>query len=144
MTKLASKRKLWFAISLAVIVPGLIALIFSGLKLGIDFTGGTLWEVRFAQATTTADIESALNAAGVEHAIVQRSGPEADQIYLIRMPAIEEGSTQKAELTQALEANVAPFTELEFSTIGGSVSTQIRNRAIMAIARAKDLLPTAG
>ena len=134
MTKLASKRKLWFAISLAVIVPGLIALIFSGLKLGIDFTGGTLWEVRFAQATTTADIESALNAAGVEHAIVQRSGPEADQIYLIRMPAIEEGSTQKAELTQALEANVAPFTELEFSTIGGSVSTQIRNRAIMAIA----------
>lgn len=134
MTKLASKRKLWFAISLAVIIPGLIALIFSGLKLGIDFTGGTLWEVRFAQATTTGDIESALNAAGVEHAIVQRTGAEADHIYLIRMPAIEEGSAQKAELAQSLETNIGPFTELEFSTIGGSVSTQIRNRAILAIA----------
>ena len=58
MTRLASKRKLWFTISLLVIVPGFISLIFSGLKLGIDFTGGTLWEVRFSQPATALDIET--------------------------------------------------------------------------------------
>jgi preprotein translocase subunit SecF len=134
MTELASKRKLWFAISLLVIIPGLISLLFSGLKLGIDFTGGTLWEVRFEEATTAADVEAALHAAGLQTAIVQRSGPADDETYLIRMPEVAEGSAQKAELVSALETGIGPFTELEFSTVGGAVSTQIRNRAILAIA----------
>ena len=58
MTQLASKRKLWFTISLLVIIPGLLSLLFSGLKLGIDFTGGTLWEVQFSQPAETAQIDS--------------------------------------------------------------------------------------
>jgi preprotein translocase subunit SecF len=136
MTRLASKRKLWFTISLLVIIPGLISLIFSGLKLGIDFTGGTLWEVRFAQPATALEIETALRAAGVETAIVQRSGPANDETFLIRMPEVTEGSAQKAELEQALEASVGPFTEREYATVGGALSTQIRNRAILAVALA--------
>jgi preprotein translocase subunit SecF len=136
VTQLASKRRLWFTISLVVIVPGLLALIFSGLKLGIDFTGGTLWEVRFAQPTTAAAVESALAIAGVEQAIVQRSGPESEATYLIRMPEVTEGSEQKRQITQTLENSVGPFTELEYSTVGGAVSSQIRNRAIVAVAAA--------
>ena len=134
MTQLASKRKLWFSISLAVIIPGLLALIFSGLKLGIDFTGGTLWEVQFHQPTTTAAVEAALGTAGVDHAVVQRSGPETEETYLIRMPEVTEGSQRKKEITQTLESQVGPFTELEYSTVGGAVSSEIRNRAIMAVA----------
>ncbi|MCD6031401.1 MAG: secF [Thermomicrobiales bacterium] len=136
MTTLASKRKLWFLISLIVILPGLIALIFSGLKLGIDFTGGTLWEVRFSQPTESAAIEAALHDAGIDTAIVQRSGPATDETFLIRMHEVREGSELKAELVSALEAEVGPFTELEYSTVGGAVSTQIRNRAIIAVALA--------
>jgi preprotein translocase subunit SecF len=75
MTRLASKRKLWFTISLLVIIPGLISLLLFGLRLGIDFTGGTLWEVRFAQPIAAADIEAALRGAGIDTVIVQRSGP---------------------------------------------------------------------
>ena len=133
MTRLASKRKLWFTISLLVIVPGLISLLVSGLKLGIDFTGGTLWEVQFSQPATAVDIESALRAAGIEHAIVQRSGPADDETFIIRMPAVPEGSPQKSALTQALEESIAPFTELEYSTVGGAISSEIRNRAILAV-----------
>ena len=134
MTTLASKRKLWFLISLLVIIPGLISLGFSGLKLGIDFTGGTLWEVRFSQPADAADIESALLGAGVDTAIVQRSGPATDETFLIRMPEVPEGSERKAELAAALESQIGPFTEREYSTVGGAVSTQIRNRAILAVA----------
>jgi preprotein translocase subunit SecF len=134
LTQLASKRKLWFSISLAVIIPGLLALIFSGLKLGIDFTGGTLWEVQFHQPTTTAAVEAALGVAGVDHAVVQRSGPETEETYLIRMPEVTEGSQRKKEITQTLESQVGLFTELEYSTVGGAVSSEIRNRAIMAVA----------
>jgi preprotein translocase subunit SecF len=101
---LVDKRNLWFTISLIVILPGLISLIFFGLKLGIDFTGGTLWEVRFAQPVAATQIESALQRAGVEHAIVQRTGPEEDSTYLIRLPEVREGSEQKAALVTALES----------------------------------------
>ncbi|HEX2281432.1 MAG TPA: protein translocase subunit SecF, partial [Thermomicrobiales bacterium] len=130
------KRKLWFTISLLVIIPGLVSLIFSGLKLGIDFTGGTLWEVRFSQPATALEVETALREAGVETAIVQRSGPADDETFLIRMPEVTEGSARKAELEQALEASVGPFTEREYATVGGALSTQIRNRAILAVALA--------
>ncbi len=136
MTKLASKRKLWFLISLLIIIPGLVSIVFSGLKLGIDFTGGTLWEVRFSQPAEAAAIESALLGAGVDTAIVQRSGPAADETFLIRMPEVPEGSERKAELAAALQAQIGPYTELEYSTVGGAVSTQIRNRAIIAVALA--------
>ena len=134
MTRLASKRKLWFTISLVVIVPGLISLLFSGLKLGIDFTGGTLWEVQFSQPATARDIETALHGAGLDSVIVQQSGSVGDETYLVRMPEVPEGSPRKAELAKALESGVGPFTELEYSTVGGALSTEIRNRAIVAVA----------
>jgi preprotein translocase subunit SecF len=134
MTRLASKRKLWFIISLVVIIPGLISLLFFGLRLGIDFTGGTLWEVRFSQTASALDIETALRDAGLDSVIVQRSGPASDETFLIRMPEVPEGSAQKTELSQALESNVGPYTELEYSTVGGALSTEIRNRAILAVA----------
>ena len=136
MTRLASKRKLWFIISLVVIVPGLVSLLFSGLKLGIDFTGGTLWEVRFSEPATALDIETALHDAGLESVIVQQSGPATDETFLIRMPEVPEGSAQKTALAQALETAIGPFTELEYATVGGALSTQIRNRAILAVALA--------
>ena len=44
-------RYLYFAISLLVIIPGVLALIFWGLPLGIDFTGGSLLEVQFKSGT---------------------------------------------------------------------------------------------
>jgi preprotein translocase subunit SecF len=134
MTRLASKRKLWFIISLVVIVPGLVSLLFSGLKLGIDFTGGTLWEVRFSQPATALDIETVLRDAGLDSVIVQQSGPATDETFLIRMPEVPEGSAQKTALAQAMETAIGPFTELEYATVGGALSTQIRNRAILAVA----------
>jgi preprotein translocase subunit SecF len=134
MTKLASKRKLWFTISLLVIVPGLISLLFSGLKLGIDFTGGTLWEMRFSEPATAVQIETALHGAGLESVIVQQSGSAADESFLVRISEVPEGSARKAELTKALQSEVGPFTELEYSTVGGALSTEIRNRAIIAVA----------
>ena len=44
------KRKLWYAISLVILLAGLVSLVFQGLNLGIDFTGGTsLMSLKFVQ-----------------------------------------------------------------------------------------------
>ncbi len=136
MFHLASKRRLWFAISVIVIVPGLISLLFFGLRLGIDFTGGTLWEVRFDQPTSSGQIAAILEEGGIENALIQQTGDEADNTWLIRMPELVEGSAEKDGIEAAFAEQIGSFTELEFSTVGGAVSTQIRNRAILAVAAA--------
>jgi preprotein translocase subunit SecF len=133
MTKLASKRYLWFAISLIVIVPGLVSLILFGVRLGIDFTGGTLWEVRFEREVTTAQIQEILASNGYDNSVVQRVGAEGDRTFSIRMRELTEGSGEKDAIESGFEAELGPFTERAFSTIGGAVSGQIRNRAILAV-----------
>ena len=41
---------LYLLISFLVIIPGLISLIFFGLKPSVDFTGGTVWEIKFEKS----------------------------------------------------------------------------------------------
>jgi preprotein translocase SecF subunit len=65
-----TRYKWWFfGISLAVILPGLLALIFWGLNLGIDFTGGAVVEMRFqapASKISTDSIATAFRQVGGE------------------------------------------------------------------------------
>ncbi len=136
MTKLASKRHLWYLISLLVIVPGLVSLILFGVRPGIDFTGGTLWEIQFAAPTTSDQIEAVLAENGYDNTLIQRTGVSTDNDFLIRMPELTEGSERKDVIEAALTDRLGPFDEREFSTVGGAVSTEIRNRAILAVALA--------
>ncbi|HKT37249.1 MAG TPA: hypothetical protein VJR48_02695, partial [Ktedonobacterales bacterium] len=55
MFHLTRYKYVFFGISLAIIIPGLLALIFWGLNLGIDFTGGSTVNVVFASNTVTAN-----------------------------------------------------------------------------------------
>ena len=57
MFQIIQRRYLYFAISLLIIVPGLIGLAVWGLPLSIDFTGGSLVEARFSQSTQNLDLE---------------------------------------------------------------------------------------
>src|SRR5581483_10454961 len=133
MMTLASKRYRWFALSLLVIVPGLISLIFFGLKLGIDFTGGTAWEMEFQKPLDPGAIVPVLGPHGYADSVVQQVGQPNQHAYLIRMKELTEGSSVKKEIADDITKTIGPFTELQFSSVGGALSTEIRTRAIQAI-----------
>ena len=134
MEHLTGKRYLWFGISLLVILPGIISLILFGLNLGIDFTGGTEWEIQFAQPVTTEQVRTVLADAGFDDTVVQTSsGTGGQESILIRMPEIQEGSPEKAALEQQFHTSFGDFTQLDLETIGGSVAASIRNRAGLAV-----------
>ena len=137
MEHLASKRNLWFAISLIVLIPGLISLARFGLNLGIDFTGGSAWEVQFDRAVSTEAIQQTLAANRRPEARVQQIGNEDEHTYLIRLRELQEGSAEKQELTQALGqlGTLNPAREA-LNTVGGSVATSIGQRSILAVAAA--------
>ncbi|MBH80540.1 MAG: protein translocase subunit SecF [Gammaproteobacteria bacterium] len=71
-------------VSAVVILISLAALLFQGLNLGLDFTGGTLVEVEFEQPASPDEVRQVLEANGYENGLVQYFGTERD--LLIRMP----------------------------------------------------------
>ncbi len=130
MIDLVGKRRLWYLISAIAIIPGLISLVFNGLQLGIDFTGGTSWELEMPQEISSQEVRSVLDANGYPDSVVQISD---GNIALIRMKELTEGSEDKARIETAMREQFGEFRELQIQTVGPTVGEEIRNRAIMAI-----------
>jgi len=74
MYDIVGKRNWYFAFSLLITIPGLIFIILGGLKPSIDYTGGTVWQVRYASAPTAAQVQAALVELGHPEAIVRNAG----------------------------------------------------------------------
>jgi preprotein translocase subunit SecF len=130
MIDLVSKRYLWFAISGILLVPGLISLIFNGLEFGIDFTGGTSWELQFDQPVTTEQVRQTLTTHGYGEAVIQLSD---NNVVLLRMRELPEASPEKLAIEQELRQQLGEFTELQIATVGPTVGREIRNRAAIAV-----------
>ena len=70
MYDIVGKRNLWFAISAILTIPGLLFIFLGGLKPSIDFTGGTEWEVRYADQPSAAEMTATLAELGYPDALV--------------------------------------------------------------------------
>ena len=78
------KRKIALIISSVLIICSVTSLILNGLKLGIDFTGGTLVEVGYKQAADLPALRVALNESGFSDATVQNFGTTKDVLIRIK------------------------------------------------------------
>ena len=135
MFNIVGRRGWWYLVSTILLVPGLVALLTGGLKPGIDFTGGTLLQVRLAAGTTQENVTAAARAAGFAEAIVQMAG-ESDALLRTRAIDIDE----KADLMAALAEFTGPVEELGFSAIGPVVGEELTRAAIIAVAVASGLI----
>jgi preprotein translocase subunit SecF len=136
MEHLVGRRKTWYLISLLLLVPGLISLVLFGLNRGIEFTGGTLWELEFQQEVSTETIIQVLEDNGINGARVQLAenlNGDADRVAVIRLRELQQGSAEKETLAAAISERVGPFTELQLSSVGSSVSRDITRRSILAV-----------
>jgi preprotein translocase subunit SecF len=134
-------RYLYFAISLLVIVPGILALIFWKLPLGIDFTGGSLLEVQFTSGNppAIADVaniysEFSTSTMKISNPIVQPLG--ADSLS-IRSEAMDD--VTKAKVVAALQERFGrgkDVTILNFTQISASVGQEVTRAAAIAVGMA--------
>ena len=129
------KRRYWyFALSLLVIIPGLLALWAWGLPLAIDFTGGTLLELQFtqpAQPVEPAQIREVVTAQGFADSVVQTSG--ADKAIIRTKDMSPE---QQAAVIAALSEVYGPASVLSAETVGPSVGAEVTQSAGLAVALA--------
>jgi preprotein translocase subunit SecF len=125
-------RYLYFAISLLVIVPGIIALIVWGLPLAIDFTGGSMLEVKFDSGTAPqpAQVYELLNTEGLADSSVQSAGTDS---IIIRSK--EMSDEVKTKLISDMEAAYnSTITINSFESVGPTVGEEVTKRAILAVA----------
>ena len=103
MLKIIQKRKIWFIFSAILISASIAALSVWGLKLGIDFTGGTLMEFSFEEKTLNSEeIKNALKDLDLGEVSVQFSG---DDSVLLRFKDVDENTHQ--EIIKALNVAIS-------------------------------------
>ena len=71
MFDIVGKRRWYFLFSALITIPGLVFIVLGGLKPSVDFTGGTVWQVRYADDPTPAQVQAALVELGHPEATVR-------------------------------------------------------------------------
>jgi preprotein translocase subunit SecF len=130
-------RYLFFLISLLVIIPGLIFLILNwtttgkALPLGIDFSGGSLLEIKFAGARPSTDqVQTAFQKFAPDAGpIIQPLGEDS---YSIRSKTIDDPT--KGKIVSELENTAGnAVTVLAFSSVSAAVGAEVTKAAGFAI-----------
>jgi preprotein translocase subunit SecF len=123
------KRYFFFGLSLVLIIPGLVILFTGSLPLSIDFTGGSLLEVSFTNATPApADIIALYEDANIKDVQVQTSETGS---YIIRSEFLED-NVRDAVLTTMTD-NIGEPTVIQFDNVGPSIGEQVTSRGAMAV-----------
>lgn len=120
-------RKIFYIISLIIIIPGLVSLVTQGLNLGIDFTGGSIIQVRMESSVEASQVRSALQETGLERADVSKSGRD----FLIRTTELDQQQTR--ELLDTLEGEFKNVEFLSAESVGASIGKELTSKAIIAV-----------
>ncbi|MDP2649814.1 MAG: protein translocase subunit SecF [bacterium] len=125
------KKYLYFAISLIVIIPGIISLFLWGLNQSIDFTGGSRLKYQISNIKSQISnekITDVFNKEKVEVVSVQKSG---DNIFIIRTKPLDQKTHQK--INSNIEKNISGIKEVEFETIGPTIGSETASNAVKAV-----------
>ncbi|MHB9094000.1 MAG: protein translocase subunit SecF [Eubacteriales bacterium] len=130
------KRNIWFALSLLIIIPGIVAMIYhwvtlgSPLNLGIDFTGGNLFNIEFQKDVTVGQIRDTLRDVKLENSVIQLAG---NRSMILRTPVLND--KKQAELLTVLSDKVAPFdkAKMRVDKVGPVIGSELARNAILAL-----------
>jgi preprotein translocase subunit SecF len=119
-----STRRVWYALSVAMILVSAFSLVFRGLNLGVDFTGGVTVQATFSAAANSDAVAKALQQAGYADARVTLFGSARD--VSIRLPptklSTEAVRSQMVQVLRPLDANVQiQSAEVVFPQVGGEL-----------------------
>lgn len=119
-------RRPAFFLALALILISLGSLATQGLRLGLDFTGGTLVELHYAEAPELESVRAELVAAGYEQFVVQNFGSSHDVLVRLSEGFSPEVGEQVRSLLNASTDSEITLTRAEF--VGAQVGEELRDQ----------------
>ena len=128
------RRKIWYAISLILIIASLFFMVTRSFNMGIDFTGGTIMDLRFEKAVNINDVRSVLNDYDLSNSTIQLSGDSSSsteaQNVMIRTVDLEE--QDRKEVMSALSDKLGDYQVLREEKVGATMGTELIMNAIYA------------
>jgi preprotein translocase subunit SecF len=126
-------RKVSIAISVALMLISIVLVATRGLNYALDFTGGVLVEVQYAESVEIDQVREALDAGGLHNAQVQSLGGTRD--VSIRLQAQEDQKNADkvaSDVLSALKAKRADVVLKRHDFVGSSVCAELRSDGIVA------------
>jgi preprotein translocase subunit SecF len=121
------RRNLFFALSLIIIIPGILSMWRNGFLLGIDFAGGTEFTVAFAHHPSTAQVESAVAAENLNGSVIETTGGA----YILRYPPLNASS--QTAVQHDLENRLGPMTVQQILEVGGTIAGETIFYSLLAV-----------
>jgi preprotein translocase subunit SecF len=122
------RRKIFYIISLILIIPGIASLFLNGLNLGIDFRGGSIVHVKMAADVSAPEVREALVPVGLEQSEVQKN---IDNTYFIRTSELDQEQTKA--LINALETRFGEVELMSAESVGATIGRELGLNALMAL-----------
>lgn len=128
------RRKIWYAISSVLIIASLFFMVTRGFNMGIDFTGGTIIDLRFEKAVNINDVRDVLNEYDLSNSTIQLSGESSSatesENVMIRTVDLEE--QERKEVMAALTDKLGTYQVLREEKVGATMGTELIMNAIYA------------
>jgi preprotein translocase SecF subunit len=133
-------RNLFFGISLALIIPGLIFWGMGGLKPGIDFTGGSMIQYNIPQgAVNSQDIRAAVQGTGIKDPQVQLAeGTAGGTDVFVRTRELNDA--QRDAALKAVQAKYPKIRQESFGSVGSTISQELIRNAFETVLLASLLI----
>lgn len=128
-------RKIWYTISVLIIIPGIISLFLQGLNLGVDFTGGSLLDLKFDKPATIEQVRGVLDEFGLEGATIQQSDEDS---YLIRTKELTED--ESTSIIGEFRNKLGEVTVQRDERVGAVIGKELIYKAFQALALASVLI----
>lgn len=130
--KIIQNRLVWVIISAVLVLSSVVALSLWGLKPGLDFTGGSLLELKFANGQPTVqEVNQALGDLDLGGVVVQPTG--SDTVVLRFQDTSQEKHKEVVEALKSLPQAEGGVNEIRFESIGSSVGAELRSKAFWLV-----------
>lgn len=129
-----SKRYVLFTLSLVVILAGLASIAVQGFNLGIDFTGGTMIDLKFAKPVTVAEVREVLKDFKMENSVVQLAGTQktdAASNVLIRTHVLNEA--ERKAVLEGFATKLGKYDIMRIEKVGATIGSELAREAIIAL-----------
>jgi preprotein translocase subunit SecF len=134
-----SRKPLWFGISGVLLIPGIIAIIYSMLtfgspvRLGIDFTGGTLAQLTFQKPTSAQEVMKIVNDQGFKEVHVQMATDKAGQPVTALIRTKTMSNEERAKTLAAIKTKLGDFTADRFESVGPTIGKELLANALWSV-----------
>jgi preprotein translocase subunit SecF len=126
-------RRRWYLASAIIVLICLASLVFRGFNFGIEFAGGSQFQVQAKPGVSLQDVRGAVEGQGVTVVSAQTAGSGSTQKYVVRTPQIKDETKRTAAIDAVAKAGHVSTDQVSINEVSSSWGKSVTNKALLAL-----------